>query len=76
MYSFLIPDSGGFQIAPACAHGAWRERRKGRGHAIGRVVEATLPLLGDAGPRQLPNVHATVVNKGAITLSGAMVLHN
>jgi hypothetical protein len=40
------------------------------------MVEAVLQLQGRAGPRQLPDVHATVANGGAITLSGALVLHN
>jgi len=59
---------------PLNPHGG--NNSEGRSHAIGHVVEAALQLRGDAGERQLPNVHATVVNGGAITLSGAMVLHN
>ena len=59
---------------PLNPHGG--NNSEGRSHAIGHVVEATLQLRGQAGVRQLPNVHATMVNGGAITLSGALVLHN
>ena len=63
--------SGSLPLNP---HGG--NNSEGRSHAIGHVVEAALQLRGDAGPRQLPGVHATVVNGGALTLAGAMVLHN
>ncbi len=59
---------------PLNPHGG--NNSEGRSHAIGHVVEATLQLRGEAGPRQLPDAHATVVNGGAITLSGALALHN
>jgi acetyl-CoA acetyltransferase len=49
---------------------------EGRSHAIGHMVEATHQLRGEAGPRQLPDVHATFINGGALMLSGAIVLHN
>jgi acetyl-CoA acetyltransferase len=59
---------------PLNPHGG--NNSEGRSHAIGHVVEAALQLRGDAGERQLPDVHATIINGGAITLSGALVLHN
>ena len=59
---------------PLNPHGG--NNSEGRSHAIGHVVEAALQLRGQAGERQLPDVHATVVNGGAITLSGAIVLRN
>jgi acetyl-CoA acetyltransferase len=62
---------GSFPLNP---HGG--NNSEGRSHAIGHVVEAALQLRGQAGPRQLPNVHATFVNGGAIMLAGALVLHN
>ncbi|HEY2331396.1 MAG TPA: hypothetical protein VGH94_05720 [Acidimicrobiales bacterium] len=59
---------------PLNPHGG--NNSEGRSWAIGHMVEAMLQLQGRAGPRQLPDVHATVANGGAITLSGALVLHN
>lgn len=59
---------------PLNPHGG--NNSEGRSWAIGHVCEATLQLQGRAGPRQLPDVHTTMINAGAITLSGAMVLHN
>lgn len=59
---------------PLNPHGG--NNSEGRSWAIGHVCEATLQLQGRAGARQLPDVHATMINGGAITLSGAMVLHN
>lgn len=59
---------------PLNPHGG--NNSEGRSWAIGHMVEATLQLQGRAGDRQLPNVHATIVNGGAIMLSGALVLHN
>ena len=59
---------------PLNPHGG--NNSEGRSHAIGHVIEATLQLRGEAGARQLPDVHATMINGGAITLSGALVLHN
>jgi acetyl-CoA acetyltransferase len=59
---------------PLNPHGG--NNSEGRSHAIGHVVEAALQLQGRAGARQLPDVHATIINGGAITLSGALVLHN
>ena len=52
---------------PLNPHGG--NNSEGRSHAIGHVVEAALQLRGDASERQLPDVHATIVNGGAITLS-------
>jgi acetyl-CoA acetyltransferase len=59
---------------PLNPHGG--NNSEGRSWAIGHMVEAVLQLQGRAGPRQLPDVHATMANGGAITLSGALVLHN
>jgi acetyl-CoA acetyltransferase len=59
---------------PLNPHGG--NNSEGRSWAIGHVVEAVLQLQGRAGERQLPDVHATMANGGAITLSGAIVLHN
>jgi len=59
---------------PLNPHGG--NNSEGRSWAIGHMVEAVLQLQGRAGPRQLPGVHATMANGGAITLSGAIVLHN
>ena len=59
---------------PLNPHGG--NNSEGRSHAIGHVVEAAHQLRGDAEARQLPDVHACIVNGGAITLSGAVVLHN
>ncbi|HUZ10398.1 MAG TPA: hypothetical protein VMU76_09550 [Acidimicrobiales bacterium] len=59
---------------PLNPHGG--NNSEGRSHAIGHMVEATLQLRGRAGTRQLPDAHACIVNGGAITLSGALVLHN
>jgi acetyl-CoA acetyltransferase len=59
---------------PLNPHGG--NNSEGRSHAIGHMVEATLQLRGQAGPRQLPKASACLVNGGAITLSGALVLHN
>lgn len=59
---------------PLNPHGG--NNSEGRSWAIGHVCEATLQLQGRAGPRQLPDVHATMINGGAITLAGAIVLHN
>jgi acetyl-CoA acetyltransferase len=59
---------------PVNPHGG--NNSEGRSWAIGHMVEAVLQLQGRAGPRQLPDVHATVVNGGAISLAGALVLHN
>lgn len=63
--------SGSLPLNP---HGG--NNSEGRSHAIGNVIKAALQLRCDAGPRQLPDVRATVVNGGALTLAGAMVLHN
>jgi acetyl-CoA acetyltransferase len=59
---------------PLNPHGG--NNSEGRSWAIGHVVEAVLQLQDRAGERQLPDVRATMVNGGAITLSGAIVLHN
>lgn len=59
---------------PLNPHGG--NNSEGRSWAIGHMVEAVLQLQGRAGERQLPDVHATMANGGAITLSGAIVLHN
>ena len=59
---------------PLNPHGG--NNSEGRSWAIGHMVEAVLQLQGCAGPRQLADVHATMANGGAITLSGALVLHN
>jgi acetyl-CoA acetyltransferase len=59
---------------PLNPHGG--NNSEGRSHAIGHVCEAVLQLQGRAGARQLPDAHATMINGGAITLSGALVLHN
>jgi acetyl-CoA acetyltransferase len=59
---------------PLNPHGG--NNSEGRSHAIGHMVEAALQLQGRAGPRQLPDAHACIINGGAITLSGALVLHN
>jgi acetyl-CoA acetyltransferase len=59
---------------PLNPHGG--NNSEGRSWAIGHMVEAVLQLQGRAGERQLPDVHATMANGGAITLSGALVLHN
>ncbi len=61
-------------LLPLNPHGG--NNSEGRSWAIGHVVEAVLQLQGRAGPRQLPDVHATVINGGAVMLSGALVLHN
>jgi len=58
---------------PLNPHGG--NNSEGRSWAIGHVVEAVLQLQGRAGERQLPDVHATMVNGGAVMLSGALVLH-
>lgn len=63
--------SGSLPLNP---HGG--NNSQGRSHAIGHVVEAALQLRGQAGARQLPGVNTTFINGGAITLAGAMVLHN
>ena len=59
---------------PLNPHGG--NNSEGRSWAIGHVCEATLQLQGRAGPRQLPDVHTTMINGGALTLSGGLVLHN
>jgi acetyl-CoA acetyltransferase len=59
---------------PLNPHGG--NNSEGRSHAIGHVVEATLQLRGEAGARQLAKASACLINGGAITLSGALVLHN
>ena len=59
---------------PLNPHGG--NNSEGRSHAIGHVVEAALQLRGQAGPRQLPRASTCLINGGAITLSGAIVLHN
>jgi acetyl-CoA acetyltransferase len=59
---------------PLNPHGG--NNSEGRSHAIGHVVEAAHQLRGDAEARQLPDVHACIINGGAITLAGAIVLHN
>jgi len=59
---------------PLNPHGG--NNSEGRSWAIGHVCEAALQLQGRADARQLPDVHATMVNGGALSLSGALVLHN
>jgi hypothetical protein len=59
---------------PLNPHGG--NNSEGRSWAIGHVCEAALQLQGRAGPRQLPDVHTAMINGGALTLSGALVLHN
>jgi acetyl-CoA acetyltransferase len=61
-------------MLPLNPHGG--NNSEGRSHAIGHMVEAVHQLRGEAGARQLPNVSATFVNGGALTLAGAIVLHN
>jgi acetyl-CoA acetyltransferase len=63
--------TGGLPLNP---HGG--NNSEGRSWAIGHMVEAVLQLQGRAGARQLPDVHAAMANGGAVTLSGALVLHN
>lgn len=59
---------------PLNPHGG--NNSEGRSWAIGHVVEAVLQLQGRGGLRQLPDVHTTIVNGGAITLGTAVALHN
>ncbi len=63
--------TGSFPLNP---HGG--NNSEGRSHAIGHVCEAVLQLRGEAGARQLKKADATFINGGAITLAGALVLHN
>jgi Alcohol dehydrogenase GroES-like domain len=65
------PVDGSLPLNP---HGG--NNSQGRSHGIGHVVQVALQLRGDAGAKQLPGVHATVVNGGALMFSEAMVLHN
>jgi acetyl-CoA acetyltransferase len=59
---------------PLNPHGG--NNSEGRSWAIGHVCEAALQLQGRAGPRQLADVHTTMIHGGALTLSGALELHN
>jgi hypothetical protein len=61
-------------LLPLNPHGG--NNSEGRSWAIGHVCEAALQLQGRAGARQLPDVHTTMINGGALTLAGALVLHN
>lgn len=58
---------------PVNPHGG--NNSEGRSWAIGHMVEATLQLRGQAGPRQLAKANACVVNGGAMMLNGGLVLH-
>lgn len=59
---------------PLNPHGG--NNSEGRSWGMGHVCEAILQLQGRAGERQLRDVHATMINGGALTLSGALVLHD
>jgi hypothetical protein len=59
---------------PLDPHGG--NNSEGRSHGIGHAVEAALQHRGEAGARQLPGAHATLVSGGVLMLSGAIVSHN